>query len=59
MPGASLTVWDASSSQHTLFIMLIATLLLLPIVLIYTSWVFYVLRGTITLEHVRKKLTSY
>ena len=34
-------------------------LLLLPIVLIYTSWVFYVLRGTITLEHVRKKLTSY
>jgi len=59
VPGASLTVWDASSSEHTLFIMLIATLLLLPIVLIYTSWVFYVLRGTITLEHVRKKLTSY
>ena len=45
-PRASLTVWDASSSQHTLVIMLIATLLLLPIVLIYTSWVFYVLRGT-------------
>ena len=34
--------------------MLIATLLLLPIVLVYTSWVFYVLRGTITLEHVRR-----
>jgi cytochrome d ubiquinol oxidase subunit II len=58
-PGASLTVWDASSSQHTLFIMLVATLVLLPIVLIYTSWVFHVLRGTITLEHVRKKLASY
>jgi len=52
-------VWDASSSQRTLFIMLIATLLLLPIVLIYTSWVFHVMRGTVTLEHVREKGSSY
>jgi len=59
IPGASLTVWDASSSQRTLFIMLIATLLLLPIVLIYTSWVFHVMRGTVTLEHVREKGSSY
>ena len=58
-PGASLTVWDASSSQRTLFIMLLATLLLLPIVLIYTSWVFRLLRGTITLEHVRGQGKSY
>ncbi len=59
VPGASLTVWDASSSEHTLFIMLLATLLFLPIVLIYTSWVFHVLRGTVTLEHVREKAKSY
>jgi cytochrome d ubiquinol oxidase subunit II len=58
-PGASLTVWDASSSQRTLFTMLLVTLLLLPIVLIYTSWVFHVMRGTITLEHVREKGKSY
>ena len=58
-PSASLTVWDASSSQRTLFIMLLATLLLLPIVLIYTSWVFHLLRGTITLEHVRSQGKSY
>ena len=58
-PSASLTVWDASSSQRTLFIMLLATLLLLPIVLIYTSWVFHVMRGTVTLEHVREKGSSY
>ena len=53
------TVWDASSSQRTLFIMLLVTLVLLPIVVIYTSWVFHVLRGTITLEHVREKGKSY
>jgi len=59
VPGASLTIWDASSSQRTLFIMLLVTAVLLPIVLIYTSWVFHVLRGTITLEHVREKGKSY
>jgi cytochrome d ubiquinol oxidase subunit II len=59
VPAASLTVWDASSSQRTLFLMLLVTLLLLPIVLIYTSWVFHVMRGTVTLEHVREKGSSY
>jgi len=47
-PNASLTVWDASSSQRTLFVMLVATLIFLPIVLVYTSFVFRVLRGTVT-----------
>jgi cytochrome bd ubiquinol oxidase subunit II len=47
-PAVSLTVWDASSSQRTLFIMLICTLVFLPIVLIYTSIVFRVLRGAVT-----------
>ena len=49
---ASLTVWDASSSRLTLFIMLIATVIFLPIVLIYTAWVFRVLRGRVTAAYV-------
>lgn len=44
-PDASLTVWDASSSHLTLFNMLIATVIFLPIVLLYTSWVIKVLWG--------------
>src|SRR5205809_3938153 len=44
-PAASLTVWDASSSRLTLFVMLLATLIFLPIVLIYTAIVFRTLRG--------------
>lgn len=47
-PEQSLMVWDSSSSNVTLFIMLISTLIFLPIVLLYTAWVYRVLRGKIT-----------
>jgi len=53
-PDSSLTVWDASSSHMTLFIMLIAALIFVPIVLAYTAWVFRVLRGKVTLEELHK-----
>jgi cytochrome d ubiquinol oxidase subunit II len=53
-PAASLTVWDASSSRLTLFVMLLATLIFLPIVLIYTAIVFRALRGVVTASHVEK-----
>ena len=49
-PTASLTVWDSSSSHVTLFIMLIATAIFLPIVLAYTAWVFKVLWGRLSIE---------
>ena len=47
-PRASLTVWDASSSHLTLKIMLFATVVFLPLVLLYTAWVYRVLRGPVT-----------
>jgi cytochrome d ubiquinol oxidase subunit II len=47
-PGSSLTVWDASSSRLTLGIMLIAVVVLLPVVIAYTAWVYRVLRGPVT-----------
>jgi cytochrome d ubiquinol oxidase subunit II len=46
-PQASLTVWDASSSHMTLFIMLVGTCIFMPIVLGYTSWVYKVLWGKV------------
>jgi len=52
-PGSSLTVWDASSSHRTLSIMLIAVIVFLPIVLVYTGWVYHVLRGRVTAEQIR------
>lgn len=51
-PSSSLTVWDASSSPRTLWIMLLATGLFLPIVLAYTTGVYRVLRGRVTVAHV-------
>lgn len=53
-PNMSLTVWDASSSQLTLFIMLIATTIFLPIILIYTAWVYRVMRGKVTEDYIEQ-----
>lgn len=53
-PDQSLTVWDASSSQGTLGLMLAAALFFLPIILAYTSWVYYVLRGPVTETAIEK-----
>ena len=47
-------MWDASSSARVLLIMLVAVVILLPVVLAYTAWVFSVLRGKITLESIRR-----
>ena len=47
-PEHSLTVWDSSSSQMTLGLMLMAVILFLPIILTYTAWVYRVLRGPVT-----------
>jgi len=58
-PRSSLTVWDASSSQSTLGLMLFVTAILLPIVVAYTSWVFRVMRGRVSLEHIRKSHGMY
>ncbi|MDK2767427.1 cytochrome d ubiquinol oxidase subunit II [Sphingomonas sp.] len=58
-PASSLTVWNASSSHTTLFIMLGVTLVFLPIVLLYTAWVYRVLFGRVTVEQVRTNPDYY
>jgi cytochrome d ubiquinol oxidase subunit II len=58
-PRSSLTVWDASSSRTTLGLMLLATLIFLPLVIGYTAWVYRVLRGRVSLEHVRRTHSLY
>ncbi|WGW02865.1 cytochrome d ubiquinol oxidase subunit II [Tropicibacter oceani] len=47
-PNSSLTVWDASSSHQTLFIMLVVTAIFMPLILLYTAWVYKVLWGKVT-----------
>jgi cytochrome d ubiquinol oxidase subunit II len=49
-PESSLTVWDASSSRFTLGLMLVAALVFVPLIVLYTAWVFRVLRGRVTIQ---------
>ena len=58
-PDHGLTVWDASSSARTLFLMLVVVGVFLPVVVGYTAWVFRVLRGRITLEEIRRHAGLY
>jgi cytochrome d ubiquinol oxidase subunit II len=51
-PNQSLTVFDASSSHDTLMIMLISTIIFMPIIIIYTGWVFKVMRGTVSTKYI-------
>ena len=58
-PNSSLTLWDASSSHMTLFVMLVVTSLFLPLVILYTSWVYRVLRGKVSPESLEQNHNSY
>lgn len=51
---SSLLVWDASSSRLTLLLMLGAVVIFLPIILIYTAWVYRVLAGKVSREMIQK-----
>ena len=53
-PVSSLTLWDCTSSQLTLQVMFIVTLIFLPIVLIYTGWAYKVMSGKMTAQYIKE-----
>jgi cytochrome d ubiquinol oxidase subunit II len=53
-PGSSLTLWDASSSHSTLLLAFWITVVFLPIVLLYTRWVYKIIWGSVTEASVLK-----
>jgi cytochrome d ubiquinol oxidase subunit II len=42
-----LTLWDAASSERTQAFLLVGTLTLLPVILMYTGWSYWVFRGKV------------
>ena len=54
MPNASLTVWDSVSSHLTLGIMFWATIIFMPLIVMYTSWAYSVMRGKVTEAYIRE-----
>lgn len=57
-PASSLTVWDSVSSHLTLGVMLAATLILMPLVILYTRWAYGVMAGKVTSDYVRENSHS-
>jgi cytochrome d ubiquinol oxidase subunit II len=57
-PASSLTLWNASSSPRTLKIRLIVAALFVPLIVLYTGWVYRVLHGPITVEDIRSHGTK-
>jgi len=58
-PSVSLTVWNASSSERTLLWMLGFTVVFMPLILWYTSWAFWVMRGKVSAAHVEADDHAY
>ncbi|WP_296448555.1 cytochrome d ubiquinol oxidase subunit II [Rhodoferax sp. UBA5149] len=54
MPNASLTIWDSVSSHRTLGIMFWATLIFIPLIVLYTGWAYRVMRGKVTAAYVQE-----
>ena len=52
-PRSSLTIWDSASSQMTLGLMLGATVIFLPLIIVYTSWAYKVMSGKITTDFIK------
>lgn len=59
MLNASLTMWDATSSLLTLKVMFYVACLFVPIVLSYTAYGFWVMRGRIKKEQLDQSHTIY
>ncbi|MGF1749903.1 cytochrome d ubiquinol oxidase subunit II [Vibrio cionasavignyae] len=57
-PSHSLTLWDATSSYKTLSIISIVAIVVVPIILGYTSWCYYKMFGRIDNRFIEENTTS-
>lgn len=58
-PSHSLTVWNSGASTLTMGWMLGFTIIFMPIIVTYTSWAFYVMRGKVKAEQVESDPHQY
>lgn len=52
-PAHSLTMWDATASYMTLMIMFVVVCIFVPLVLAYTAWSYWVMRGRLNEQYIR------
>ncbi len=59
-PSQSLTLWDVVSSELTLNIMFWVAMIFVPIILAYTAWGYYKMRGRLTTDFIEgNKYSTY
>lgn len=58
-PSQSLTLWNSISSARTLLWATGFTLVFIPLIVAYTSWAFYVMRGKVKTEQIDGNSHSY
>lgn len=58
-PDQSLTIWNSSASAYGLTCMLVVALIFVPIILCYTSWCYYVMRGKVRTADIVNDSHSY
>lgn len=59
-PSHSLTLWDVVSSELTLNIMFWVAMIFVPIILAYTAWGYYKMRGRLTTDFIEgNKYSTY
>lgn len=54
VPNHSLTLWDTVASQYTLSVISIVALIMIPTILLYTTWCYYKMWRTVTVEEIIK-----
>lgn len=57
-PNMSLTMWDATASEMSLTVMTFVAMLFIPIIVAYTSWTYYKMRGRLSREYIEQNKTS-
>lgn len=51
-PSMSLTMWDVTASHTTLLVMFVVACIFVPIILLYTLWNYWVMRGRLDAQHI-------
>ncbi|MFM2476763.1 cytochrome d ubiquinol oxidase subunit II [Celerinatantimonas sp. MCCC 1A17872] len=51
-PSMSLTMWDVTASHTTLLVMFVVACIFVPIILLYTLWNYWVMRGRLDTQHI-------
>ena len=57
-PGHGLTVWDSTATRLSLSIMFYCVLIFMPLIVIYTSWAYRVMRGKVNSDHIERNQHS-